>query len=72
MRISAPRPDFELRVMPSSLNVRAGTAVPLTVYALRRDGFAGEIALALKDAAAGLLAGRRAWCPPARTRCAPR
>ena len=27
--------------------------VPLTVYALRRDGFSGEIALALKDAPKG-------------------
>ena len=60
LRLSAPRPDFELRVVPATLNVRAGASVPLTVYALRRDGFNGEIALALKDAPPGftLTAGK--------------
>ena len=50
LRITPPRPDFALRVVPSALSVRSGTSVPITVYALRRDGFAGEIALALKNA----------------------
>ena len=59
LRISAPRPDFELRIVPSSINVRGGTAV-ITVYALRKDGFAGEIPLALKNAPAGfVLSGAR-------------
>ena len=49
-----PRPDFALRVVPSSINVRAGATVPLTVYALRRDGFAGEIALQVEGCARGL------------------
>jgi hypothetical protein len=53
LRISAPRPDFALRVVPSSLSVRGGASVPLTVYALRRDGFTNEIALALQNAPAG-------------------
>ena len=53
LRLSAPRPDFELRVTPSSLNVRGGASVPITAYALRKDGFTNEIALALKDAPAG-------------------
>ncbi len=53
LRLSAPRPDFELRVVPASLSVRIGTSAPLTVYALRQDGFTGEIALTLKDAPAG-------------------
>jgi hypothetical protein len=52
LRISQPRPDFELRVAPSSVNLRAGATVPITVRAIRRDGFAGEIALSLKDAPA--------------------
>lgn len=52
LRISHPRPDFELRVVPSSFNLRSGATVPFTVYALRRDGFGGEIALNLKDAPA--------------------
>ena len=53
LRISPPRPDFALRVVPSSVNVRGGMRVPLTVYALRRDGFSNEIAVVLKDAPPG-------------------
>jgi hypothetical protein len=53
LRISPPQPDFELRVVPASVNVRAGATVPITVYALRRDGFGGEIALKLSDAPRG-------------------
>lgn len=52
LRISPPRPDFELRVTPSSPSARGGN-VPLTVHVLRKDGFSGEIDLALKDAPAG-------------------
>ncbi len=60
LRISEPRPDFALRVVPSSINVRAGASVPITVYTLRKDGFSGEIALALKDAPKGFaLSGGR-------------
>ena len=55
LRLSHPEPDFDLRVVPSSLNLRGGATVPITVYALRRDGFAGEIALKLKDAPQGFL-----------------
>jgi hypothetical protein len=62
LRISRPRPDFELRVVPASVNARPGSAVPMTVYALRRDGFAGDIALRLKDAPPGFaLSG--GWVP---------
>lgn len=58
LRISQPEPDFELRVVPASLNIRSGSSLPFTVYALRRDGFAGEIAFQLKDAPPGFsLAG---------------
>lgn len=53
LRMSAPRPDFELRVTPSSINVRNGASVPLTAFALRKDGFTNEIALVLKDAPKG-------------------
>lgn len=53
LRVGPPRPDFELRVTPSSVNGRAGTNAPVTVYALRRDGFDGDIALELKDAPSG-------------------
>jgi len=53
LRLSPPQPDFALRVVPSSLNVRAGGSVPLTVYALRRDGFTNQITLVLDGAPAG-------------------
>ena len=41
LRLSAPQPDFDLRVVPSSLSLRAKSAAALTVYAIRKDGFAG-------------------------------
>jgi hypothetical protein len=53
LRISPPQPDFALRVVPSSINVRPGASVPLTVFALRRDGFTNEIRLALRNAPSG-------------------
>ncbi len=60
LRLSPPRPDFELRVVPSSVNLRGGMCVPLTVYALRKDGMTNEITLRLKDAPAGFaLSGGR-------------
>lgn len=66
LRVSPPQPDFALRVVPSGINVRGGTTIPLTVYALRRDGFDGDITLALKDAPNGFrLDG---WIPAGRER----
>ncbi len=60
LHIGPPRPDFELRVVPSSINVRAGANTLLTVYALRRDGFNGEIVVGLRDAPWGFaLSGAR-------------
>lgn len=59
LRISEARPDFELRVVPSSAPVRRGAAATLTVHALRRDGFDGEIEVRLKDARGFTLAGNR-------------
>lgn len=53
LQISAPQPDFELRVVPSSLGVRGNGSVPLTVYVLRHDGFTNAIRLSLKDAPTG-------------------
>jgi hypothetical protein len=60
LRIGPPRPDFGLRIVPSSVNAIGGGSVPVTVYALRRDEFSGEIGLALKDAPEGfVLSGGR-------------
>ena len=47
LRLSEPRPDFELRITPSGLNVRSGGSTPLTVHVLRKDGFTGPVSLAL-------------------------
>ncbi len=49
LHVRAPSPDFELRVAPSSINLRTGTHVPVTVFALRKDGFAEPIELGLRD-----------------------
>ena len=54
LRLSAPRPDFELRITPSSVSATGGATVPLTVTAVRRDGFAGDVAISLVDAPPGL------------------
>lgn len=53
LRISQPKPDFALRMTPSSLNMRAGGTVPVWVHALRKDGFQGDIQLTLQDAPKG-------------------
>ncbi len=45
--LRAPEPDYELRVVPSSIIARAGATVPITVFALRKDDFDGEIELSL-------------------------
>lgn len=60
LRVSPPQPDFALRVVPSTINVRAGATVPLTIYALRRDGFSGEIQIVAQNAPSGMvLSGAR-------------
>lgn len=62
LRISPPRAEFALRVVPSAINARVGTVVPLTVHAMRDVGFSGDIELKLKDAPQGfLLSG--GWVP---------
>lgn len=53
LRVSARRPDFDLRVVPSGINARPGSSVPVTVHVLRRDGFDQEVQLELTAAPAG-------------------
>jgi hypothetical protein len=53
LKLGHPDPDFELRVVPASLNIRAGTTQPLSVYAVRRSGFSAPIELRLRDVPAG-------------------
>jgi len=60
LRISEPQPDFALRIMPSSLSLRAGMSTPVTALVLRRDGFTNTIDLSLKNAPEGFsLSGAR-------------
>lgn len=67
LRVSAPRPDFALRMTPSSLAIAAGHTAVVTVHAIRKDGFAGAIEVGLADPAGGLLlAGGH--IPPGRDR----
>ena len=56
LRLSAPRPDFELRTVPSSLALRSKSTGTLTVYVLRKDGFKGPIKLSLQDPPTGFSA----------------
>lgn len=60
--IRPPRPDFDLRVTPSSVVAQAGTWVPITVHAIRKDGFDGDIALELENPPKGFSLGG-AWVP---------
>ncbi|MEN6494447.1 MAG: hypothetical protein ABFD16_09150, partial [Thermoguttaceae bacterium] len=49
LRISKPQPDFALRVVPSSVAMRGKSATAVSVYAIRKDGFTGDIKLSLKN-----------------------
>jgi len=67
LRLSEPRSDYALRMIPSSINVPAGRSAVVCVYALRKDGFKGEIEVYLKNAPDGFtLNGGR--IPPGRER----
>ena len=48
LRITQGKPGFDLRITPSSINAKPGGSAKLTVHALRKEGFAGEITLKLK------------------------
>ncbi len=49
LRIGPPQPDFALRLVPSSVSMRARGSSTVSVYAIRKDGFTGDIKLRLKD-----------------------
>jgi len=49
LRLSEPRPDFELRVVPSCIHAFNWQLNLMTVFAQRKDGFSGPIALAVKN-----------------------
>ncbi len=49
-----PRPDFRLTVNPRNPNVPRGGTIPVTVTAIRMDGFEGPIDVSLGDLPDGL------------------
>lgn len=49
LRLSPPRPGFELRVVTPSIGLRSKSSASVTVYALRQDGYTGPIKLAFRD-----------------------
>jgi hypothetical protein len=56
--IAAPRPDFALRTVPENLRLGAADSAFVTVKALRKDGFNGEIDLAVQNLPKGFLASK--------------
>jgi hypothetical protein len=58
LRISDAQPDFALRVVPSSISLRSKASAQLSVYAIRKDGFTGDIKLKLKDPFPGFSADK--------------
>ncbi len=46
--ISPPRPDFALMVLPDNPRIAPGDQAVLSVHAIRRDGFDGEIRLTVE------------------------
>jgi len=58
-----PRPDFRLTVNPRNPNVPKGGTIPVTVTALRIDGFDGPIDVSLGDLPPGLHASSGVIAP---------
>ena len=54
LRISEPRPGFELWVTPSTLSIPIGGTAQANVYVRRIDGFEGPIALQLDNPPLGI------------------
>lgn len=50
LRISPPRPRFDLMVSPSSMSLKPGGGTPISVHLVRWDGFDGEVRLAISGA----------------------
>jgi len=49
LRLSAPRPGFALRVVPSSVSLRGRDSASVTVYAIRQDGLTAPIQVGLQN-----------------------
>lgn len=57
LRVTPPQPGFSLRVTPSSVNLASGRSAPVTVHAVRSDGFEGPIEVVLAEGAGLSLQG---------------
>lgn len=53
--ITPPQPDFALRITPDNPRVARGDSTPITVLAIRGDGYDGEIEVKPKDLPAGFV-----------------
>ncbi len=53
LRLSAPQPDFALRVVPSRVVLRGKESATVSVHAIRKDGFSAPITFALQNTNAG-------------------
>ncbi len=58
LRVGEPRPNFKLSLKPRNPNVPAGGTIPVTVTALRLEGYDGPIDVSLGQLPAGLKATR--------------
>jgi hypothetical protein len=56
LRLSRPQPDFALRIVPSSLALRAKGSGTVQVHLDRKDGFEGPVKLSLKQPSKRFLA----------------
>ncbi|MBI5799882.1 MAG: PPC domain-containing protein [Verrucomicrobia bacterium] len=54
LRISPPRPDFALRVVPSAVSIRNKSTASVNVHVFRKDGFTGPITVRLQEGPRGL------------------
>ena len=53
LRISPPRPDFELFVVPSRVAMPSNGTAAVTLHAVRKEGFTGPIRFRIKEPADG-------------------
>jgi len=57
LRISQPRPDFELRLASTKMVMNSKASASVKVFAIRKDGFNGPIKLSFKDLPEGFESG---------------
>lgn len=54
LRVSAPRPDFDVFALPASIQIKRGQSATVEVRLIRRDGFVEPVTLRLADTDSGL------------------